>query len=151
EGRRELGSSLASSPLQSRWQRRRRLRDKEGRRELGSSLPSSPLQSRRRLGDKCGTRAAARQRRLSGDDDDSDKGGALATLTTTATTEGLVDNDGARWTATSGSGTTSSIHRATSISAPSHLFTLPRLAPLAREGRWRADLPPPVVGSDGGA
>ena len=100
---------------------------------------------------RCGTRAAARQRRLSGDDDDSDMGGALATLTTTVTTEGLVDNDGARWTATSGSGTTSSIHRATSISAPSHLFTLPRLAPLASEGRWRADLPPPVLGSDGGA
>uniref|UniRef100_A0A0D9ZIL4 Uncharacterized protein n=1 Tax=Oryza glumipatula TaxID=40148 RepID=A0A0D9ZIL4_9ORYZ len=79
------------------------------------------------------------------------QGGALATSTTTVTTEGLVNNDGVRWTATSGSGTTSSIHRATSISAPSHLFALPRLAPPAREGRWRVDLPPPVLGSDGGA
>ncbi|BAS72101.1 Os01g0361000 [Oryza sativa Japonica Group] len=41
----------------------------------------------------------------------------------------------------------SSIHRA----APSHLFAFPRVAPPAREGRWRADSPPPVLGSDGGA
>uniref|UniRef100_A0A0E0PWD7 Uncharacterized protein n=1 Tax=Oryza rufipogon TaxID=4529 RepID=A0A0E0PWD7_ORYRU len=45
----------------------------------------------------------------------------------------------------------SSIHCAACISAPSHLFALPRLTPPPREGRWRADPLPPVLGSDGGA